>query len=185
MKLTTKSENTFNHYISRSAYTLNQLILAGIIFTVSACDGSQGDAKYREVKIGGKTVTYRAVNCKPTVQWNGSDISLEGVQIDKIDNPKFSLGKLSYSDKTLRDIKDTVSFYDSLLNATCQTLVRLKSEEAVERYSLHRDELMSGLASTLTNLTYASTNVQAEDIAKDGKNKAKEIQSKKPLPSKD
>lgn len=123
-------------------------------------------AQRGELALNGKTVYYVMQSCKPSVKWDGMSVVLEGLQVPGEGNLAFSVGKIDYSEKAIRQISSTVAYFDGLLTATCQTLVRLNGQEAIERYSKHRDVLLSDLASTLGALEKAPTEAVAEDIAK-------------------
>jgi len=161
-------------------YTLRKKknkLAAVIIFSVliSACETS---ATRKEIDLGGAKVVYVMQNCKPNIKWNGMSVVLEGLNVPKKGDIAFSIGKIDYSEKQIREIKDTVFFYDGLLNSTCQTLVRLSSQEAIERYSLHRDNLLQNFVNTLDKLEHADSGDAAVRAALDGKKKGESLNSK-------
>lgn len=144
-----------------------------IIIVLSSCAPS---ATLKELYIGDTRVTYATQSCQ-RVKWDGMKVSIEGINVPNKGNLAFSVGKIDYSDKAIREIQSTIFYYDGLLEGTCQTLVRLREQDAIERYSKHRDFLLSSLASTLTELERASTENLAEEIAKKGKVKAESAES--------
>jgi len=116
--------------------------------------------------IGGTKVIYVMQSCKPSVKWDGMTVVLEGINVPAKGDLQFSVGKVDFSDKAIRELRDTIFFYDGLLTATCQTLVRLEKEESVERYSMHRDKLLRELAETLSELERSGNESAAIDVSK-------------------
>lgn len=135
--------------------------------------GCTATAWRQDVSIGGQTVNLVMQNCKPGVKWDGINVVLEGLKLPDAKDLKFSVGKLNFTEKAIREIRSTVFYYDGLLNATCQTLVRLNSQEAIERYSKHRDTLLVGLVNTLAAIENADSDT-ATALAAKAKEKAEQ-----------
>lgn len=127
-----------------------------------------------ELNVGGQQVQYTIHSCAPSIKWDGFELILDGIQVPNQNNLAFSIGKINYSQKALREIHSTVFYYDGLLKATCQTLVRLNNQDAIERYSKHRDALLSELINTLVALEQAPTENVATNIAMQAKNDAQQ-----------
>lgn len=150
--------------------SLGQFALSCVLFLAACSSGPS--AVLKELRLGDTTVKYTMQSCKPTARWDGFNLVLDGINIPRQGDLKFSIGKIDYSDKALREIKDTVFYYDGLLTATCQSLVRLQSQDAIERYSVHRDNVLQSLADTLTRIERASSEKVAQDAATEGRTKA-------------
>lgn len=139
-----------------------------MVVGLAACETT---SVVRELNVAGQKVRYTMQSCKPGIKWDGLSLTLEGLQVPNLSKGdlSFNIGKLNYSDKAIREIRDTVYFYEGLLNQTCATLVRLEGQDAIERYSLHRDTLLSGLATTLSNVQQAKSESAAEAAARAGR----------------
>lgn len=155
------------------------LCLAMAITCVS-CAGPGQQAKLREISIGGKTVSYTFQSCAPQVKWDGFDVKIEDIKMPSVadKNPfQFTVGKIGYEQKAIRDINTSVMRYDSLMQACCSTLVRLKNEESILKYSLHRDALFSQLISYLETLDKTNNQEEAGKITADAFKKADQLQT--------
>lgn len=173
--------NTFVNYPRTSQVSTHRTIRSSkltsacLLFLAGCC--SVPTAALKELRLGDTTVKYTMQSCKPTARWDGLNLVLDGVQIPNQGDLKFSIGKINYSNIALREIKDTVFYYDGLLTATCQSLVRLQSQDAVERYSMHRDQILQSFVETLVRVESASSEIAAQEAAVDGRSKASALGS--------
>lgn len=167
-----------------SIHRADRFILPGLyilLLALAACS-SGPSAALKELRLGDTTVKYSMQSCKPTARWTGFSLVLEGLNVPKQGDLKFSIGKIDYSERSLQEIKDTVFYYDGLLTATCQTLVRLTGQDAIERYSIHRDTLLQSLADMLTRLERASSETVAKAATAEGRATANSLGSSPKTP---
>lgn len=149
--------------------------IIGVAVVMAVLYGCASESAVRkEIVIGDQKIYYVMQSCKPSIKWDGMNVVLDGLKIPSKGDMTFSVGKIDYSEKAIREIKSTVNYFDGLLTATCQTLVRLNSEDAIERYSKHRDYLLSNFANTLSTLEKAETESAAENITKKAKVEAEQ-----------
>ena len=149
-----------------------------VVFTCgSLVLGCAGNATRHEMEVGGKKVSYVMQKCKPSIKWEGVNVVLEGINIPNKGDLAFSVGKVDFSDKALREVRDTVFFYDGLLNSTCQTLVRISDERLIKDYSIHRDNLLQALANTLSKAEAATSSTAVEAVASAGMAEGKKLGS--------
>lgn len=149
-------------------------VVIGLGVLTCACAAT---ATRNEMNIGGRKVSYVMQKCKPSIKWDGVTVVLEGLNIPNKGDLAFSVGKVDFSEKALKEVRDTVFFYDGLLNATCQTLVRISDEKLIMDYSLHRDKLLQALASTLSKVESAPNSAVVETVVSASKAEGEKLGS--------
>ncbi len=141
--------------------------LAVLIVTMFICSCTTvPDATYKELTVGGKKVKYVSQECHPSVKWDGFEVAIEDLEFPLASqNPlTFSIGKIGYEEKSIREIRNTIFYFDGLLTATCQTLVRLTKESSILSYSLHRDKILENLANYLSELEGVDNEEELKEI---------------------
>ena len=145
-------------------------LLIGFIFVLlAACVGPGQRGAYSSIDVGGTAVSYRFQSCAPSFKWDGYKVEVEGLEFPNTNkaNPlKFAVGKIGYEQKAIRSIKDSIARFDSMMQAACVTLVRLKEEKNILAYSERRDQLFTNLVAYLETLDKTSSQGVAEDEVK-------------------
>lgn len=176
MQIDTLSHYTPNPLITRISWTL---FLASI-FSLTSCTSPQPTGYRKELQIGGVNVYYSSIGCKPQVQWNGFDVSLEGLELPNTKDPTYKVGKLNYTQKSLHEIKENVVMFDGMLVSACQTLTLLKEQKSIIEYSKYRDSILSTFANTLMKYQDAPNEEVAKKVTAQSANEAKKVEESKP-----
>ena len=156
------------------------LVILGSIF-VASCVSTPAPpktAQLREIDVNGKTYAYRSTRCGHTVSPQGFKVDLEGVNVPNAKEPlSFTIGKVGYEVVALNQITATLKKLDDLQNSACQTLVRLKDEENIIKYSEYRDNIYKEMISFAENLDVIDSQEEALAETEKVNQKADEIEA--------
>ena len=155
------------------------IILLTMMFITSCTTDMGVKATHRSVNIAGTKVAYKFQSCSPSFKWDGYSVQVDGLEFpnnDKSELFKFTVGKIGYDQKVLRDIEGSIARYDSLIQSTCATLVRLEKEENILKYSNRRDDLFERLIKYMEALDSTNVVIDAIDETKSAKSDLKDIE---------
>jgi len=145
----------------------NPLVVIALLLIVHGC------------AISSKS-TGANISCKTQLEYSGYRVTIKGLEIPVKGMNNIHLGKLEMAPEKIQEAKDLTQALDLIQFSDCQTMLMLKSDEAILTVRKHRDATIKALGDILVSLSAAENISQHEQIVNEGKKQLQILESTKP-----